>query len=80
MHESQWRGGYASMGSRSDDIARLYTTADWNEAHAIIQQYSIHYIYVGQLERATYPVNEFKFSSNLFEAYRQGSAVIYQVP
>jgi hypothetical protein len=79
-HESQWRGGYAEMGNRKDDLARLYATANWEEAQAIIAQYGIRYIYIGQLERTTYPVNEFKFSSNLSEAYRQGTVVIYQVP
>jgi len=79
-HESQWRGGYNEMGSRSDDIDMLYTTADWNVAQAIIQKYGIRYIFVGQLERTAYQVNEFKFTTNLSEAYRQGNVVIYQIP
>jgi len=79
-HESQWRGGYTEMGNRSEDIARLYTTADWSEAEAILQQYGIRYVYIGQLERTTYTVNESKFSKHLSEVYRQGMVVIYQAP
>jgi uncharacterized membrane protein len=79
-HESQWRGGYKEMGSRNDDIKRLYETPNWVETQALIQQYGIHYIYIGSLEHATYNVNETKFARNLAEIYRQGAVVIYEVP
>lgn len=79
-HESQWRGGYAEMGSRAEDIQKLYETASWNEADAILKQYGIHYVYLGPLERATYIVSEEKFARNLAEIYRQGQVVIYEVP
>ena len=79
-HESQWRGGYAEMGSRNDDIRRLYETANWNEANSILAQYGIHYVYIGSLESTTYALNEQKFGRNLAEVYRQGQVVIYEVP
>ncbi|MCX6067144.1 MAG: DUF2298 domain-containing protein [Chloroflexi bacterium] len=79
-HESQWRGGYAEMGSRSDDIARLYATASWPEAEAILKKYDIRYVYIGALERTSYSVNEFKFATNLSEVHRQVQVVIYAVP
>ncbi len=79
-HESQWRGGYAEMGSRSTDLQRLYETANWNEASALLKQYGVRYVYLGSLERAAYAVNEAKFARNLAEIYRRGQVVIYQVP
>ncbi|HEY3309995.1 MAG TPA: DUF2298 domain-containing protein [Anaerolineales bacterium] len=79
-HESQWRGGYTVIGSRSDDIATLYTTNDWAVADDILKRYDIHYVYVGRLERTTYKVDERKFSTNLSEVYNQGQVVIYEVP
>jgi len=79
-HEGQWRGGYQEMGSRNQDIERLYSTGSWNETDAILKQYGIDYVYLGTLERTTYPVNEEKFSAHLTEVYRQGQVVIYQVP
>ena len=79
-HESQWRGGYTEVGSRGDDIQRLYETANWNEADVILKHYGIHYVYIGPLERTTYAVNEEKFARNLTEIYRQGQIVIYEVP
>ena len=85
-HESQWRGGSTEMGSRQSDIERLYCARDWLEAEAVITQYDIRYVYVGDLERSTYTrdicgtgLMEEKFSLNLAEAYRQGDVVIYEV-
>lgn len=85
-HESQWRGGGTEMGSRQTDVERLYCARDWIEAEAVIMQYNIRYIFVGDLERSTYTrdacgtgLMEEKFSLNLTEAYRQGDVVIYEV-
>ena len=78
-HESQWRGGYAEMGSRSDDISRLYTTPSWSDAEQILSHYGIRYVYIGSLERSKYQVNDQKFAANLTEVYNQGQVVIYAV-
>ncbi len=77
-HESQWRGGGEEMGSRSYDMETLYSTADWIAANSIIKQYGIQYIYIGNLELSTYPVNQVKFDENLPAVYKQGSVVIYK--
>jgi YYY domain-containing protein len=78
-HEGQWRDD-ALQGSRQDDIATLYATDDWNIAREIVDRYDIRYVYVGNLERTTYPVNEEKF--NLFSKpiYQMGNVTIYEVP
>lgn len=78
-HESQWRGGAAPQGTRREDVTRLYTTARWEEAQAIIEQYDIRYIYIGVLERVSMPVNEEKFAAHLKPVFQQGGSVIYQV-
>ena len=80
FHESQWRGSFAPQGSRRDDITKLYTTARWEEAQAIIKQYNIRYIYIGGTEHASMPVNEEKFQSHLKPVFQQGGVVIYEVP
>ncbi len=77
-HESQWRGGGEEMGSRAYDIETLYSTADWLEADKIIKQYGIQYVYLGNLEWSTYPVNQLKFRQNLSVVYEQGSVVIFK--
>jgi YYY domain-containing protein len=78
-HEGQWREG-ALQGTRSDDIQTLYTTADWAIAQEIINRYNIRYVYLGPLERTTYPVNEEKFNLFLKTVYQQGNVTIYEVP
>ncbi|MGB8984169.1 MAG: DUF2298 domain-containing protein [Anaerolineales bacterium] len=78
-HEGQWRD-YALQGSREGDIETLYTTNNWFTAREIIDRYQIRYIYVGDLERTTYPVNEEKFGRYLKPVFQEGSVTIYEVP
>ena len=80
MHESQWRGGYAEMGTRQADLRTLYATHDWGQAQAILKKYDIRYVYIGKMERDTYPVYDAKFAHNLSVIYNQGQVVIYVVP
>lgn len=79
-HESQWRGGAEEMGSRQEDVERLYRTSNWQEAKEILEKYEVQYVYVGPLERSTYGVNENKFGRNLRTVFEQGQVVIYEVP
>jgi len=78
-HESQWGRTGAEMGTRQDDVKTLYSTPDWQAALAIINQYNIQYIYIGGLERSTYPVQEDKFRSHLTQVFQQGNVTIYEV-
>jgi YYY domain-containing protein len=78
-HEGQWRD-QALQGTRTEDIETLYVTNDWQTTQSIIDRYNIRYIYVGNLERSTYRVNEEKFSRFLRPVFQQGSAIVYAVP
>lgn len=77
-HVSQWRGGGEEMGSRQNDISLLYSTDSWEEAAGIIEKYNIRYIYVGELERTTYNLDENKFRDNLPVVFENLSTVIYE--
>jgi len=86
-HESQWRGGGEEMGSRENDMKRLYCSRNLEETNAIIDQYDIRYIFVGSLERLTYlpetcgtGLYESKFDRSFTPVFQQGDAVIYEVP
>jgi len=78
-HESQWGRTGADFGTRQDDVKTLYTTPDWQTALAIISRYNIEYIYIGELERSTYPIQEDKFSTHLTQVFHQGNVTIYEV-
>jgi uncharacterized membrane protein len=80
FHESQWRGGMKEMGTRQDDIQKLYRTSDWNEAETILKQYQVRYVYIGSYERSSYRPNENKFENHLKVVYRNDEVVIYEVP
>ena len=87
-HENQWRGDTAStaIGTRQDDLARLYCSRDWDEAQTILDQYNIRYVFISGLERTTYKPDEGicplglveeKFLQNLVPAFKAGPATIY---
>jgi uncharacterized membrane protein len=78
-HEGQWRD-YALLGSRAQDIEVLYTTHDWIATQDIINRYNIRYIFVGNLERSTYNVNEEKFNRFLKPVFQQGNVTVYEAP
>ena len=78
-HEGQWRD-QALQGSRAEDIEALYSVNDWTITQDVIDRYNIRYIYVGNLERSTYQVNEEKFNRFLKPVFQQGSATIYEAP
>ena len=77
-HEVQWRGGEDEIGSRPADIALLYETADWETAQALIDKYNIEYIYIGDLERITYQIQEEKFNQNMSLFFDQEDVTIYR--
>lgn len=79
-HESQWRGGGEEMGSRYSDIQLLYETVDWGEASRLLARYNVKYVYVGNLERSSYKVNEDKFKLMLTIVYGNEDVTIYEVP
>ena len=78
-HERQWRDG-SLLGTRKEDIETLYTISDWTVTQDIINRYNIRYIYIGNLERSTYQVNEEKFNRFLKPVFQQGSVIIYGAP
>jgi YYY domain-containing protein len=77
-HEAQWRGGYEEQGTREGDVETIYRTGSWSQTETLLQQYNVRYIVVGNLERATYGVNETKFRRYLTPVFEQGSVVIFE--
>ncbi|NUM47040.1 MAG: hypothetical protein HUU38_20260 [Anaerolineales bacterium] len=77
-HEAQWRGGYEEQGTRQGDVETIYRTGSWPQTEALLRQYGVRYVVVGNLERSTYGVNETKFRRFLTPVFEQGSVVIYE--
>ena len=78
-HESQWRGGYTEIGSRSDDVKRIYETHSWDVARDLLETYKIRYIFIGSAEKSAYNIQDKKFERNLTKVFDSGNCTIYQV-
>jgi hypothetical protein len=78
-HESQWRGGRKEIGTREEDIEIIYRTNNWEDTKNLLDSYNIRYVFIGTLERRTYPVNESKFEQHLGEpVFKSGQVSIYE--
>ena len=76
-HELQWRGSSDPLGSREADMRDLYTTPDWLTAFTLIEKYNIDYVFIGDLERATYAVSEAKFLENMPLIFENDTVMIF---
>ncbi len=77
-HEVQWRGDAVPQGTRQADIQVLYETRDWSQAAEILDRYQIEYVYIGQLEAATYlRLDESKFELFMDKVYETSGVRIY---
>lgn len=80
VHEWLWRGSFDEPARRTEDVARLYTTASITEACAIIERYGVSYIFVGTLERQQYrQLTESTFRRIGDAVYALGNTRIYRV-
>jgi len=71
-HELQWRGNYDEPGKREPDIEKVYRSTDVNQVKAVLEQYRVTYVYVGQLER-----EKFKLSNPLIEKFGVFMDLVY---
>lgn len=78
-HESQWRGGYAEIGSRNDDVRQIYESKDWRLVSELLARYAVRYVVIGSAERASYQVSERKFETHLTKVFESGSNRVYFV-
>jgi len=80
-HESQWRGGRKEIGTREEDIAAIYSSNDWQQTKLLLDMYRVRYLFIGDLERRTYRVNESKFQRFLGQpVFQSGQTSVYEIP
>jgi YYY domain-containing protein len=92
-HEGQWRGSYAEINRRMPDIQEIYTTPSEDKALALLHQWKISYLILGEAERqfiqktCSNPQSPCsperalaKFDRFLVPLYNQQSVTIYLVP
>ncbi len=81
-HEEQWRGSHGPQDNgepalvvRPFDVARAYTTAEVDEAEAVIEKYGVEYVYVGRLERETYGTSSLDIFAQFMDVVFQNKGV-----
>lgn len=80
-HERTWRGpaSKASINQRLKDIETIYTDPDPQVVLRLMRQYHAQYLFVGAMERVTYPKADLtRFAPFLRTVYNAGGVAIYQ--
>lgn len=76
-HQYQWRGTTPVPAQREQAVETIYTSPNWPETAALLDEHHVSLIYVGALEENTYgPSVRSKFES-LDVAYENDSVIIY---
>jgi uncharacterized membrane protein len=78
-HQSQWRKQWPSQTEA--DCGELYQTQDLPRARALLDQYQVEYVFVGQLEREKHGASGGldKFAQLGAPVMSEGSSVLYRV-
>jgi uncharacterized membrane protein len=80
-HEVQWRGNSELLGSRQDDIGRLYSSRSAADIQEVLDKYNIAYVFVGTLEQSSYGVGPVdKYLSLMTILYQDQNVTILGVP
>ncbi len=61
-HQRQQRNGSPLIEQRTGDVLKIFVTANEAETLRLLQQYSVDFIYYGNLEKFHYPAGEAKFA------------------
>jgi YYY domain-containing protein len=78
-HEGQWRGNFEEQNRREPDIETLYTSVELAEVLTLLDKYGISYVYVGPVERGSYPAAGLaKFARLLDVVYEADPVTIYR--
>jgi uncharacterized membrane protein len=89
-HELQWRG-YGSVTTADgevtsimdvpNDVTTIYTTADVEQAKALMAKYDVEFVYAGRMERERYGESGLgKFRQFMVTVFENESATIYRLP
>ncbi len=79
VHEWLWRGTYDIPAPRIDEIKTLYESKDLTQTKSLLQKYHVKYIFVGDLEKEKYAIDEEKFKTLGKVVFENGMTRIYQL-
>jgi len=80
-HEERWRGSKQLLEGRAEAVEKIYKTLDIDEAKAILDDFNVEYVYIGQFERDKYGNQGLsKFEQFMTVVFQNNSVTIYQMP
>jgi uncharacterized membrane protein len=71
--------GYRNADCLSKDVKTIYESTDITKIRDLINQYNVKYIYVGDLERSSYKVNDQKFDDFAIPVMISGDSKLYKI-
>jgi uncharacterized membrane protein len=89
FHEIQWRGDGSLVWPRKEKVATIYCTHSWEILHPILEEFSVKYVVLGEIEYSTYQTgSEYcpgglhieKFNKHLVPVFQNSNLIIYMVP
>jgi uncharacterized membrane protein len=80
-HETQQRGlfGDQDIQRRAGDVTNMYANPSLEAIRPLLREYGVRYVYIGPLERETYPASGLEKFTQLPAAYDTDGVQIYQV-
>ncbi len=78
-HELQWRGNGDEAAKREPEVQTIYTSPDAKRVKALLKQYDVAYVFVGELEKSKYgnAIPLTRFSDLVEKVYdQQGTAIL----
>lgn len=77
-HEGLWRSHESRVGSRRNEVIKMYSARTLAEVTPLLDQYNVTYIVVGELERKDYPAEGLAKFGELKQVFEANGTKIYQ--
>lgn len=78
-HEWLWREDTDDLNEKSAQIETIYTSADESQVRALLDEYQVEYIFIGQMERDKYPALNENLLRSLGTSVFDDESLIIQV-
>jgi YYY domain-containing protein len=80
VHEWLWRGSFATVSPRQEEVRTIYESTDTQAVQSILDFYHVRYVIVGKLEWEKYPnLQEEKFLKLGRVVFQAGTTTVYSL-
>lgn len=79
VHEWLWRNDLEAVEARAAQVQTIYTSADEAQVRGLLKEYDVSYIFIGKMERESFPSMDEDFLRSLGKVVFDDEATIIQV-